>query len=170
MSIDDQIGEINVLAEAWEATSVPFKTTEELREFFSNPKKYISSLGTPLEEAIDRMVELFPGLSMAERASASSILNRAAKNALLRYAGTLSMRATDQRAPNFVNKALVALAVEGGSLDIRDSIGLLRGLRDSATALGLDVPTEFSAASKLMPHDAPLQLGTNLHQEIGKYI
>ena len=151
MDQHESLGRLNSLAKAWAGSSVPFETTEQIREFARNPGKYARGLDSPLKEAIDEMVDLFPTLSTSDRSSVSSSLNRSAQNALLRFAMSRSVLAGRLASPALVSRGLVALAVEGGRLDIRDSIGALHQLHDSANALGIECPSNIFGCCRISP-------------------
>jgi hypothetical protein len=130
----DPIDKLNSLAKTREENSVRFQTTEQLRELFCNPTKFRPPTDEPLQEAIDNVVDLFLIVCANDRRVMTSRLNRYAQSALLAYASSMSQLAVQLSSPVSVHRGLIALAAEGGNLDIRDSIAALASLNDSATS------------------------------------
>jgi hypothetical protein len=63
----------------------------------------------------------------------------------------LAVLAVRRNSPELVRSGLLALAVEGGRVDIRDSIVCLAKLYHSGTRLAADVGTTFSEVAALTP-------------------
>ncbi len=139
-----EIDSLNTLAAEVQKNSRRFETTEELLDLFKNPAKYATPVPLPLQDAMDQLLDLFPRLSAEDRRAATARLNSAAKNSLLKHANSLCARAVKLASPPLLEKALVALAAEGGNTDMRDSILALKAIADAAKTLGLDARKIFS--------------------------
>jgi hypothetical protein len=147
MDTDNALEELNNLAAASVAGQIPMRTTEELLAFFKNPPKPAHSF--PLEQAMTSVVTIFATADANTRRAIASRLNVPAQNGLLRYAADMAVRAVKSQSPALIEQGLIALVIEGGSRDYRDSVVALAQLYRSAVQLGMDARTVFKRAALL---------------------
>ena len=166
VTLSESIDALNSLAAERERNSPRFTTTEQLREFFLDPSRFATPRPDSLVEALNHLIDLFASLSPADRRSVTSRLNRAAKNQMLIHANSLCSLAGQQGSPDLIGKALAALVIEGGNIDIRDSILALGALHEAAAKLGMDARETFRAAASMADPAGTVQLNTTLLHQI----
>jgi hypothetical protein len=147
MRIEDAIEHLNDLTTDSVKGQVPLRTTEELRDFFSNPPKRPYSV--PLEEAMTTIVKMFGEADEDGRRAITSKLNADARRGFLGYAATMAVLAVRLHSPTLVEQGLIALVIEGASSDSRDSIVALAKLYHSAVKLGMSAEKVFKKAASL---------------------
>lgn len=166
MTLPESIDALNTVAAERERNSRRFTTTEELRDLFRDPSRFATPRPDSLIDALNRVIDVFPPLSPEDRRSATSRLNRAAKNQMLIHANSLCSLARQQSSPELIRKALAALVIEGGNTDIRDSILALRALHQAAIQLGMDACQTFREAASIADPAGTIQPNTTLLHQI----
>jgi hypothetical protein len=147
MRIDDAIERLNKFAEESVKDQVLMRTMEEVLNFFKNPPKRAYS--GPLEEVRSSVVKIFGMADEKGRRSITSRLSVNARNGFLEYAAAMAVLAVRTQAQPLVEQGLIALAIEGGSQDWRDSIVVLAKLYHSAVKLGMDTQKVFEKAARI---------------------
>ena len=147
MKMDDAIDHLNALAAESVKDDKPMRTTEELLHFFKNPPKRAYSV--PLEEAMTSIVKIFRMADENGRRAIASKLNKHARNSFLGYAADMAVLAVRTQSPYLIEQGLIALVIEGGTQDWRDSIVALAKLYHSAGKLGMDAQKAFDEAASL---------------------
>jgi len=151
MQTDEWIDRLNALSEPSEAAKRPL-TPLQLRALFHHPpKKADFDQCTADEESglIASIVEAFASSNSSGRLRIVSRLSQNASRALIGYAHKMATDAVRQTSPDLVVRGLVALAIEGGRWDIRDSIMPMALLHHSALKLGMDAGKAFETAASL---------------------
>ena len=145
MNIDELVDRLNVVASRSFARE-PFKTTEELRNFLDNQQRR-----TPFvrDEVISKIIDTYRTTDDPGRTLIISKLTQPALALLLQYAAEAAARAVRDGSPEKIVAGLVALAIEGGRRDIRDSIVNLARLYHSALRLRMDAEATFSDTATL---------------------
>ncbi|MEO8129045.1 MAG: hypothetical protein ABJF23_21460 [Bryobacteraceae bacterium] len=147
MRVDDAIEHLNQFAEESVKDQVPMRTTEEVLDFFKNPPKRAYSV--PLEEVRSSVVKIFGMADEKVRHAITSRLSVNARNGFLEYAAAMSVLAVRTQAQPLIEQGLIALVIEGGSQDWRDSILVLAKLYNSAAKLGMDTQKVFEKAASI---------------------
>jgi hypothetical protein len=145
--MDDAIDRLNALAAEFVKNQVPLRTTEELREFFKNPPQRAYSVLR--EEAMTSVVKLFEAADDNGRRAITSRLSVSARNGFLGYSVDMAVLAVRNQSAALIEQGLVALVIEGGSQDYRDSIVALAKLHHSAVKLGMDSRKALEKAASL---------------------
>ena len=145
--MNDAISHLNNLAAESAASSVPMRTTQELRDFFKNPPRREYSVA--LEDAITSVVRMFGTADENRRGEIVSQLSSPARNSFLGYASSMAVLAVRGQSPTLIEQGLIALVIEGASQDFRDSVKALAMLYHSATKLGMDPQKAFYKAASL---------------------
>ena len=145
--VDEAIDLLNTLADEAAKNSRKFHTMEEIREFLKNPPKKPRSI--PMDEAMASIVAAFRDADDETRHDIASRLNRHARNRFLGYAANMAVLAVRQNAPDLIEQGLVALVIEDGTADWRDSVVALFQLCHSAGKLGMDVAATFAKIAQL---------------------
>ena len=157
-SVNDAVAHLNQLAADSAKSQIPMRTTEELRDLFKNPPKRQYSVA--LEEAITAVVKIFEAADENERRAFASDLSPHARNRLLGYAADMAVLAVRRQSRGLIEQGLVALVIEGGTRDLRDSIVALAKLYNSAVKLGMNAEKSFETAAGLAE---PGMLRTEIH-------
>jgi hypothetical protein len=89
-----------------------------------------------------------------DRLAATHALTPVGCAVLLEFARDAAQGAVRERSPGLVNEGLLALALEGGMQDPRDTIIVLAVFLRSSEILGLDPGTLFSEAANLFAREA----------------
>ena len=139
--LDDAIERLNALAAEFVKNQVPLQTTEELLEFFKNPPQRPYSVLR--EEAMTSVVKMFETADDNGRRSITLRLSVSARNGFLGYSVNMAVLAVRNQSPALIRQGLVALVIEGGSQDYRDSIVALAKLHHSAVKLGMESRREL---------------------------
>jgi len=139
--LDDAIERLNALAAEFVKNQVPLQTTEELLEFFKNPPQRPYSVLR--EEAMTSVVKMFETADDNGRRSITLRLSVSARNGFLGYSVDMAVLAVRNQSPALIRQGLVALVIEGGSQDYRDSIVALAKLHHSAVKLGMESRREL---------------------------
>ena len=147
MSVVEAIDVLNLLAEEAAKNSRRFHTMEEIREFLENPPKRPRSI--PMDEAMASIVAAFRDADEETRRGIASRLNKHARSRFLGCAAHMAVLAIRQSAPDLIEQGLVALVIENGGQDWRDSIVALFQLYHSASKLGMDVEATFAKVALL---------------------
>ena len=152
MQTDLWIDRLNALSEPSEAAKRPL-TPLQLRELFHHP---------PKRADFDRCSELIASIVEAFATSDSngclriiSRLSQYTSHALIGYAYKMATDAVRQTSPDLVVRGLLALAIEGGRQDLRDSIVPMALLHHSALKLGMDARKTFETCASFST-SAPL--------------
>jgi len=157
MNVGEAIDRLNKITSNSPERLTPFKTTEELRRFFRNPRK--QGPGPPAE-LIGPIVEAFKTAKDAGRQRIVSKLSPHAQGAFLGYAADMAVLAVRRGSRELVVSGLTALAIEGGRFDIRDSIVALAKLYHSALKLGMDAAGAFRDVAALAnPGQMRIEMG-----------
>ena len=143
----EAIKHLNALAEDSIKGQVTMRTTEEVLHFLKNPPKRAYSV--PLEEARTSVVTLFWDADTRSRREIVSSMNKPAKEGFLDYAANMAVLAIRTQSPILIEQGLIGLVIEGGSLDLRDSIVVLSKLYHSAAKLGLNARNVFEKVASL---------------------
>jgi hypothetical protein len=69
---------------------------------------------------------------------------------LIAFAARMATLSVRERSPERLNRALVALAVEGGKLDLRETIQMLALILDAAHRIGTPASPLFSSAASIV--------------------
>jgi len=108
-------------------------------------------MGQPYEPVADEIMELltdtFQSANVEQRDAARAALSRASRWFLLCYAWERAEQAVRQRTGKMVVQGLLALSIEDGGLDARDSIVRMSILFRSAQKLRLDAARIFANAA-----------------------
>jgi hypothetical protein len=152
MQTDEWINRLNALSEPSEAAKRRL-TPLQLQELFNHPPKKADF--DQCTELIASIVEAFATSDSNGRLRVVSRLSQHASRALIGYAHKMATDAVRQASPDLVVRGLVALAIEGGRWDIRDSIIPMALLYHSALKLGMDAGKTFETGA-LLSTSAPL--------------
>jgi hypothetical protein len=101
------------------------------------------------DEIMSSLIEAFLSAGAEQRNIARAALTRASRWFLLGYAWERAEQAIRQRSGEMVAQGLLALAIEDGGYDARDSIMRMSILFRSAEILGLDATRLFANAADL---------------------
>jgi hypothetical protein len=145
--VHDPIEHLNKLARDAAKDQVPMRTTAELIQFFKNPPKRTYSV--PLEDAMTSVVTMFRTADDNSRRQMVSSLTQDARNGFLGYAAAMANLAIREQSPSLIEQGLIAIVIEGGKLDWRDSLVALAKLYHSAVKLGMDAQNAFERAASL---------------------
>jgi hypothetical protein len=146
MKIEEAIDRLNTLAGPTAEETRPL-SSEELRELLKTPRKRERSI--PAEEATAAIVEEFSDADENTRRSITAKLTSYARSRFLSYAAEAAVLAVRQTSPLLIEKGLVALVIENGGDDWRDSLLVLFQLYHSAKKLGMDAEETFARISLL---------------------
>lgn len=145
MAIEEIIDQANAFAaetfERWVST----RTMEEAR----NLVKMRPLPPDRFDEVISSIIEAFRISDLGGRKAIASRLNLYSQKRLLGYATDMAALAVRRQSPGLVLEGLMALVVEGGREDIRDSIGSLAALYHSTVKLQLDAAKTFANVASL---------------------
>ena len=103
-----------------------------------------------LDAVIASILERFRVADESNRATLASQLNRFALKRLIRYSAEAAEEALTQRSPHLVELGLMAVALEGGREELRDSIMSLAMLYYTAQQLDIDAQQLFTSVSTLV--------------------
>jgi hypothetical protein len=149
MNVYDAISRLNSL------TASPSKEEVSARnKRLSSPPGPPKLVRHPSEEFIAPIVDTFRVADAFERQAIVSSLSEISGQYVGAYAAVMAVLAVRQGSPDFVLRGLIALAIEGGGLDIRNSIPILATLHHSALKLGMDAQQTFSDIAALSPADS----------------
>jgi hypothetical protein len=95
------------------------------------------------------VVKIFEAADDDSRRAIMSRLSSHARNGFLAYAADMAVLAVRRQSPNLVERGLTAIAIDGASRDLRESIVALAKLYHSATKLGMDAEKVFEKAASL---------------------
>jgi hypothetical protein len=154
MTIDDVIDRANAIAAETFKRWVSLRTLEDARNLVKMPPLPPDQF----DEVISSIIEDFRTSDPASRKAISSRLNRYSQKRLLGYATGMAELAVRRQSPDLVSEGLIALVIEGGREDIRDSVSCLAALYNSAVKLQLDAAKTFADVASLGEPGA-LQLG-----------
>jgi hypothetical protein len=162
MDLEAAIDRLNTLAEPSAEDLRPL-SPDELRELLNNPRKRERSI--PAEEAMSAIVADFRNADQATRRSITSRLSPHARRKFLGYAAIMAVLAVRQNSPALIEQGLVALVIEDGGDDWRDSLIALFQIYHSAIKLGMDAEKTFAEFARLAEpgvmkkaiHDFPLR-------------
>ena len=146
MQLDDLVDRLNALSEPAEAAKKPL-TLQRVQELFRHPPKLLDF--DPGMGLVTSIVAAFTSANPSARLRLVSRLSKNSSNPLLSYAYKMAIDAVRQTSPELVVRGLAALAIEGGRIDIRDSIIPMALLHHSALKLGMDVKEVFSTSASL---------------------
>jgi hypothetical protein len=104
------------------------------------------------DEIVASLIGAFESASPEERAVARAALSRGSQWFLLCYAWERAEQAIRQNSGELVTQGLLALSIEDGGLDPRDSIVRMAILFRSLRKLGLDATQPFGEAADLATH------------------
>ena len=147
MNLDEAIERLNALAAEAVKNDRPLRTTEELKAFFKNPPKRPRSI--PMEEAMAAIIAAFRVADQDSRRAIASRLNKHAHRRFLGQAARMAVQAVRENSPDCIEQGLVALLLEEGGGDWRDSIVALFQLYHSAGKIGVDAARTFSKVADL---------------------
>lgn len=102
-----------------------------------------------VNDAIGELARAFVGATEGDRHAARAALVPYSSEVLLGYAWEMAEDSVSQGAPEMIRLGLLALAIEGGGLDPRDSIIRMCLLFRSAEKLAFDPAEFFVSASSL---------------------
>jgi hypothetical protein len=146
MSIEESIDRLNALS-APTAEDSRILRPEEVRELLKNPPRRERSI--PADEAMAAIMEEFRSAEGNTRRSIASKLSPHARGRFLGYAANMAVLAVRQDSPALIERGLVALVIEDGGQDLRDSIVVLFQLYHSAVKLGMDAVDTFAGIADL---------------------
>jgi hypothetical protein len=95
------------------------------------------------------IVEIFGMADENGRHVIASRLNKPARHGFLGYGATMAVLAVRTQSPTLIERGLIAVVIEGGTHDWRDSIVALAKLYHSAVKLGMDARKAFEGAARL---------------------
>ena len=101
-----------------------------------------------IDAEISRITSVFRSASAREREGIQAV-SPAARTPLLSYAWCAAEDAIRHSSPSFILSGLVALVIEGGFVDIRDSIMRLAVLYHSAIVLKMDTTKAFGDIAEM---------------------
>ena len=113
------------------------------------------SYSAAVRKAVNCVVEDFrSGSKMPEqgfwkRLFRSESLTLGARGALLDFAGSMAVSSINANSPDLVIKGLVAIVIENGETDYRDSLCIVAQLYHSAMKLGMNAVEVFAEVSEL---------------------
>jgi hypothetical protein len=146
VTLEEAVARLNTLS-APTAEETRRLSPDEVRELLKNPPKRKRSL--PAEEAMTAIVADFRDADETTRRSIASRLSRHARRKFLGYAATMAALAVRQNSPDLIEQGLVALVVEEGGGDWRDSLIVVFQLYHSAVKLGMDAEKTFARIAGL---------------------
>ncbi|HVP00412.1 MAG TPA: hypothetical protein VMT15_20210 [Bryobacteraceae bacterium] len=147
MALDEAVDLLNRLAEEGAKNSRQLRTMEELKEFLKNPPRR-----PRLPEADAAMALIVASVRTADPDARRSMVRRLsprARGGFLGYASRMATLAVRQNSPDLIEQGLVALVIEDGGRDWRDSVVALFQLYHSACKLGMDATATFAKISSL---------------------
>jgi hypothetical protein len=147
VTVYEAIDRLNTLAEEAAKDNRPMHTMEEVKAFLKNPPRRPRSV--PMDEAMAFIVGTFRIADEEARRDIASKLSSRARRRFLGYAMNLAVVAVREDTPDLIEQGLVALAIENGGQDWRDSIVALFQLYHSASKLGMDVEATFAKVALL---------------------
>jgi len=156
MAIEEIIDQANAIAAETFKRWVSMRTMEEARNLVKMPPLPTDRF----DEVISSIIEAFRTSDPASRKAIASRLSQYSQKRLLGYATGLAALPVRRQSPGLVLEGLMALVVEGGREDIRDSIVSLAVLYHSAVELQLDAAKTFAGVASLGEPNA-LQLEMN---------
>ena len=121
------------------------------QEILQAIRKLLGNAPRVPEKLFHSVIAAFERADQAARQRFTERLTSDSRNALLGYASDLAVLAVRRNSPELVRLGLLALAVEGGTVDIRDSIVGLAKLYHSAMKLGVDAAATFRDVAALTP-------------------
>ncbi len=130
MAITDLIKELNALAPLEHHRLAPIRSAA-------------------INDVIGHLTQSFAAAGEDERAQARAALTQQSSEVLLAYAWEMAEEAVSRKSGEMVSRGLLALSLEDGKLDARDSIVRMAVLFRSAQRLGLDAETLFVWAANL---------------------
>lgn len=142
MTLDEQVDLLNTLSEPT-PEQLRRLTLDEVRELVKNPPKRPRSI--PMEQAMAATVEAFRN---GDR-STTSKLTKYARREFLGHAARMSVEAVRQNNSDLIEQGLVALIMESGGGDWRDSIIALFQLYHSAVKIGMDAQAAITKIAEL---------------------
>ena len=147
MKLNDPVEQLNTLAEEAFKNQITIRTTEEALQFFKNPPKRAYSV--PMEQAITAVVTMFEISDESRRCALNARLSKSVSYELLGYAANMAVLAVRTQSPKLIEQGLLALVIEDGSLDLRDSITVMAKLYHSAVKLNMNAQQTFAKSSSL---------------------
>ena len=108
----------------------------------------------PIDDLVEALIQAFRSASTDQRKVVRDELNTAARNLLLNYAWERAVEAVRQESPKAVADGLIALCIDDGGFDLRDSIVRMAVLFRSAEKLGLDAVSLFHEAADVAVNPA----------------
>ena len=158
MEIENIIDAANTTAAETFKRWVAMRTMEDARNLTKMPPMPTDRL----EEAISTIIEAFKMADGSARRVISSRLNEYLQGRLVGYAAEMAALAIRRGAPDCITQGLVALVIEGGREELRNSIAALAMLYHSAVRLHMD-------AAKLFTEVASLAVPGNLRTEMSDF-
>jgi hypothetical protein len=147
VTVDEAIDRLNTLAEDAAKDIRPMHTMEEVQAFLKNPPRRPRSV--PMDEAMTSIVAALRIADDETRRDIASRLKEHARRRFLGYAANMAVLAVRQNSPDLIEQGLVALAIENGAQDWRDSLVALFQLYHSAGKLGMGVESTFAKIALL---------------------
>jgi hypothetical protein len=145
MEIENIIDEANATAAETFRRWVAMRTMEDARNLVKMPPMPPDHL----QEAISTIIEAFRMADQPARRAIAFRVNEYLQGRLLGYATDMASLAIRRNAPDCVAQGLMALAIEGGREELRDSITALAMLYHSAVRLNMDAVKAFAEAATL---------------------
>ncbi len=147
---------ITILNEATVRPPVPLSQDEVMTlgrrgspEFLRLVDRMTSNAPQVPEARFRLVIDAFEKAGPEARQRMTDRLSRDSRNALMGYASGLAVLAVRRDSADLIRLGLLALAVEGGREDTRDSIHCLAKLYHSAMKLGIDVDALFNEVAAL---------------------
>lgn len=148
-NLEAAIARVNALSEPSEAERRPLTLWNFvwvlLRYLARRPKIRSDSAAS-----VGLIAEIVPAYRSAEtdvRRKIASSLSAHTSNALIGFAAKMAVEAVNQNTPELVSRGLVALAIDGGRVDLRDGIVAMALLHHTAVKLGTDTQRVFAEAA-----------------------
>ena len=136
------------------------KSFQEIVEAISantSQKKYWHYRKKPmpcdLDEDFHELIALFSQASQAERDGMLKKIDSNAAGALMAFGKRMAVWGARQNARDLLLKGLIALVIDGGRYDIRDTISIMPLLYHSAMKIGVDPQNLFDEAAAYYPND-----------------
>jgi hypothetical protein len=145
MEIDNIIEQANAKAAESFTRWVTMRTMDDARDLVKMPPMPPDDI----EEAILTIMEAFKMTGEPGRRAIMSKLNEYLQKRLLGYAAERAAQAVRSGVPDCIKQGLMALVVEGGREEFRDSITAMAMLYHSAERLNMNAAQMFAEAASL---------------------
>jgi hypothetical protein len=140
MTLDEAVETLNTLSVPTPEQSRRL-SLEEVRDLVKDPPKQPRSI--PMEQAMAVIVEAF------RNGQRTFELTKHARRKFLGFAANMAVLAVRENAPDRIEQGLIALVIEDGGGDWRDSVVVLFQLYHSAEKLGMETAATFAKIAPL---------------------